>query len=170
MMTAARSPKGFSLVEVLIAVVLVGLSITALVVANNSFTQANSFGADLSTAEFLVEQIRELTTMLPVVDPDVTTWTILGPEEATLADYDDVDDFDGFDSAALGGPIDAGKQPLTSFAAFRQQVTVQRVNPSNFDEIWADDHDPPSDFVRVTVTVLQNNTQISSTSWIRARY
>ena len=30
---------------------------------------ANVAGADLSTAEFLVEQIRELTTMLPVVDP-----------------------------------------------------------------------------------------------------
>ena len=55
-------------------------------------------------AEFLIEQIRELTTLLPVIDEDETT-TTLGPEtgEAALADYDDVDDFDGFTSATFIG-------------------------------------------------------------------
>ena len=70
--------RGFSLIEVLIATVLIGLSIAALVAANGSFSMANVTGADLSTAEFLAEQIRELTTMLPVADPAVTIWTTLG--------------------------------------------------------------------------------------------
>jgi len=73
---------------VLIAVVLVGLAITALLVANSSFTIANGAGTDLSTAEFLIEQIRELTAMLPVIDPQSST-TTFGPEETNLADYDD---------------------------------------------------------------------------------
>ena len=167
MMATARSPKGFSLVEVLIAVVLVGLSITALVVANNSFTQANSFGADLSTAEFLVEQIRELTILLPVVDPETTTATFgPEPEEAGLASYDDIDDFDG---ATFSPPISASanRAVLNDLAGFSQEVTVQNLSPSNFDTVVADHSSP---FIRITVNVRQNGELISSTNWIRARY
>jgi prepilin-type N-terminal cleavage/methylation domain-containing protein len=169
-MAHSACKRGFSLIEVLIATVLIGLSIAALVAANGSFSMANVTGADLSTAEFLAEQIRELTTMLPLVDPAVTTWTTLGPEsgETTVAAYDDVDDFDGFDSATLGAPISAGRTTLPDLAAFRQQVTVQKVNPSNFDQTWADN--TTSNFARVTVTISQNGRQISSASWIRARY
>lgn len=163
-MAATRNPKGFSLIEALIAVVLVGLSVTALVVANHSFTQANSFGADLSTAEFVIEQIRELTVLLPVVDPETTT-APFGPEETGLAAYDDVDDFDG---ATFSPPISANRATLSDLAGFSQEVTVQKVSPSNFDTVVPDDD--LSAFVRITVNVLQNGQQISSTNWIRARY
>ncbi len=161
--------QGFTLIEVLIATILVGLSIAALVGANSSFTMANGAGTDLSTAEFLVEQIRELTTLLPVVDPAVaagTRVTVLGPESGEiLATYDDVDDFDG---ASFSPPIGANKTVLTEFAAFSQQVTVDKVSPSNLDLVVADTFD--SAFVRVTVRVLQNGRQVVSASWIRARY
>jgi len=169
-MSSTRSRNGFTLIEVMIAVVLVGLSITALAVATNSFTLANGVGADLSTAEFLVEQIRELTTMLPVADPTVTTWTTLGPEsgETTVAAYDDVDDFDGFNSATLGAPINANKAPLNDLVGFSQQVIAQKVSSSNFDTVVADADSSP--FVRVTVNVRQNGDLISSATWIRARY
>ena len=49
--------RAFTLVEVMIAVVLIGIAIAALVASNAAFTQANSFGIDLSTAEFLIEEI-----------------------------------------------------------------------------------------------------------------
>jgi prepilin-type N-terminal cleavage/methylation domain-containing protein len=172
-MAQSVSPKGFSLIEVLIATVLVGMAIAALVAANGSFSMANVAGADLSTAEFLVEQIRELTTMLPVVDPALPPGAavmVLGPEagESSVTAYDDVDDFDGFDSAPLGAPISAQGTPLTNLAVFSQRVTVQKLNPSNFDQTWLDD--TASNFVRVTVSILQNGRPISSASWIRARY
>jgi len=164
------SIRGFSLIEVLIATLLIGLSIAALMAANGSFSMANVAGADLSTAEFLIEQIRELTMMLPVADPAVTTWTTLGPEsgETTVAMYDDVDDLKGFDSATLGAPISAQRTPLPDLAAFRQTVTVQKLNPTNFDETWADNSS--SNFVRITVTIWQSGRSISSASWVRARY
>jgi len=165
-MAAARSRAGFSLIEIMISIILVGMSITALVVANNAFTMANGAGADLSTAEFLIEQIRELTIMLPVSDPTATSWTTFGPEEASLADYDDVDDFD---NATFSPPISTGtdRPVLRDFAAFSQHVTVENVDASNFDTVVAD---RSSDFVRITVTVSENGDLISSTSWIRARY
>jgi len=156
--------RGFSLIEVLIATLLVGLSIAALLAANGSFSMANVAGADLSTAEFLVEQIRELTTMLPVADPAGTSWTTFGPEEASLAGYDDVDDFD---NATFSPPINASRAPLNDLAGFSQQVIVQNVSSSNFDTVAGDCLTP---FVRITVNILQNGRQISSASWIRARY
>lgn len=162
-MKAARHRKGFTLIEVLIATVLVGLAIAALLLASQSFTMANASGADLSTAEFLIEQIRELTALLPVIDPEGGT-TTFGPEEAGLAAYDDLDDFDG---ATFSPPINAGRAVLNNFAAFSQQVTVENVNASNFEQVVTDHG---SSFVRVTVSVRLNAKEISSVSWIRAQY
>jgi prepilin-type N-terminal cleavage/methylation domain-containing protein len=158
-----QSNSGFSLIEVLIAVILVGLAIAALIAANSSFTEANAEGTELSTAEFLIEQIRELTAMLPVVDPNTGT-TVFGPEEAILADYDDLDDFDG---ASFSPPIASDRETLSGLAAFSQQVIVENVNAANFEDVVADHN---SYFVRVTVKVFLNSRQISSTSWIRAQH
>jgi prepilin-type N-terminal cleavage/methylation domain-containing protein len=157
--------RGFTLIEVLIATILVGLSIAALVGANGALTMANGAGTTQSTAEFLAEQIRELTAMLPVVESGTSTPTF-GPEplETTLSSYDDLDDYDGI---VFSPPIAANKAVLTEFAGFSQQVTVQNVSQSNLDQVVAD---LGSQFVRVTVRVLQNGREICSASWIRARY
>jgi hypothetical protein len=146
-------------------VILVGLSIAALVAANGSFTMANATGAEMSTGEFLVEQLRELTAMLPVSDPAATDWDTFGPEadELDVAGYDDVDDFEG---ASFSPPINAGRQVLNEFASFTQKVTVENISQGDFDTPVAD---RASDFVRVTVTVFHNAEQISSATWIRAR-
>jgi prepilin-type N-terminal cleavage/methylation domain-containing protein len=162
-MPDVRYKDGFTLIEVLIAILLVGLAITALVVANGAFTIANGAGADLSTAEFLIEQIRELTALLPVVDPE-TTIAIFGPEEASLAGYDDLDDFNG---ASFSPPISADRQVLNDFTAFSQQITVENVSGTNFEQVVSHHSSP---FVRVTVSVRLNSKEISSARWIRARY
>jgi len=154
---------GFSLVEVLVAIMIIGLALAALAGANMAFTKANGAGTDLSNAEFLVEQIKELTTLLPVIDQQTGAATF-GPEEAALADYDDLDDFDG---ANFSPPISADRQTLSELAAFSQQVTVQNVSASDFELVVADHS---SDFVKITAKVFLNSKLISSTSWVRARY
>lgn len=152
---------GFTLVEVLVAVILVGLAIACLLAASSSFTSANATGLDLSTAEFLTEQIKELTALLPVVDPNTGT-DVFGPEEAALADYDDLDDFD---EASFSPPINADREALSNFAAYTQQVSVENVNAADFEQVVGDH---TSDFVRVTVKVSLNAQEITSTSWLRA--
>ncbi|UCD49060.1 MAG: prepilin-type N-terminal cleavage/methylation domain-containing protein [Phycisphaerales bacterium] len=172
-MRVLRRDKGFSFVEILISIILVGLSITALLSASTSFTMANGAGADLSTAEFLVEQIRELTALLPVMDPAITfdQWTSLtaGGDEPTVYDYDDVDDFNGFDSTSLGAPIDANRNPVTALSAFSQSVVVQKVSQGDFNLVKAASSTDTA-FIRVTVTVSLNGREITSASWIRANY
>lgn len=156
--------NAFTLVEVLIAVILVGLAVAALVGANISFTRANGAGADLSTAEFLIEQIRELTALLPVVDPQTETATFGSEEGTVLANFDDIDDFA---NTTFCPPINASRTAMTDFAAFSQQITVQNVSASNFELVVAEHS---SHFVRITVEVFLNSEKISSDSWIRARY
>ena len=135
--------SGFTLIEVLIAILLIGLAIASLVAANSSLTQANGVAVDLSTAGFLIEQIKERTTLL---------------------DYDGLYDFD---DVTFWPPKNANGEDLNDLAAFSQEITVQNVSDSDFDQVVAD-HDPDSHFVRVTVKVLLNSREISSASWIRA--
>lgn len=156
--------KGFTLIEVLIGILLVGLAIVALISANGSFTQANGAGIEMSTAEFLVEQIRELTAVLPVIDPNTGTATF-GPEASeTLATYNDLDDFNG---ASFSPPISADRIALADLDAYTQQITVENVNASNFEQVVSNHS---SSFVRVTVKVFINTREISSAGWLRSRY
>ncbi len=166
-MRETKQDSGFSLIEALFAIMLVGLAVASLLAANSAFTKANGAGTDLSTAEFLVEQIRELSALLPVVEPNTpeSAVDVFGPETGeTLATYDDLNDFDGL---TFSPPIDAGRNPLADLAAFSQQITVQNVNASNFEQAVADHG---SSFVRVTVKVYLNSKEITSATWLRARY
>ena len=146
-----RNPKytmrdirsGFTLIEVLVATILVGLAIASLVGANISFSQANGAGSDLSTAEFLAGQIRERMAMM------------------------NYSNLQSLDDAVFSPPIDADGQQLSAFPSFSQQVTVENVSTSDFEQVVADGS---SDFVRITVEVSQNNQTLSSTSCVRADY
>jgi hypothetical protein len=90
-----------------------------------------------------------------------------GESFSNLATLDDVDDLDGFNSTSVGAPINAQRTALTNLAAFSQHVTVQRINPSDFD---LPDTTGNSNFVRITVDIRENGRPVSSASWIRARY
>ena len=141
-----RYKSGFTLVEVLIATILVGLAIASLIGANISLTRANGVGANLSTAEFLIEQIRE---------------------RAIAADYDDLYTLEHFDGVSFSPPINADGNDLNNFAAFTEQITVENIDATNFENTVVDHS---SNFVRVTVRIFLNSREISSTSWIRAWY
>ena len=163
-MKNTRCRDGFTLIEVLISILLVGLAIVSLVSANGAFTQANGAGVELSTAEFLIEQIRELSTVLEVIDPNTGIATF-GPETGeTLADYDDLDDFHG---AVFSPPISADRNSLIDLNAYSQQITVENVSASDFEQVVSNHG---SFFVRVSVKVFLNTKEISSARWLRSQY
>jgi prepilin-type N-terminal cleavage/methylation domain-containing protein len=132
--------KGFTLIEILIVVVLLGMAMAAIVASNVAFTQATAQAAQLSTAEFLIEQIRELTALLL---------------------YNDVDDFNG---AVFNPPIDCQQRQLTDFSDYSQAVTVENLSAN----LQPAGPDPNSPFVRVTVRILYQNNEITKASWIRS--
>jgi type II secretory pathway pseudopilin PulG len=133
--------NGFTLVEVLFAAMLLGLVIAALAASSGAFTMANGYGVDLTTAEFLSQEMRELTA---------------NEDFATLVA--------SYDGQTFNPPKDISNADMTDFSEFSQQVDIDYVESGNFDTIVTG----PTDFVRVTVTITKNGVPINSTSWIRA--
>ena len=137
-----KTRGGFTLIEALFAAMLLGLVIAALAAASGSFTMANGYGMDLTTAEFLIEEVRERTANIDV--------------DTLLASYD---------GQTFSPPIDVSGVDMTDFSQFGQQVEIDYVESGNFTNTVTG----PTDFVRVTVTVTKGGQPISSTSWIRAQ-
>ncbi len=132
---------GFTLLEAALATVIIGVGVLALIEAHQAFLRANSWSTNAAQATYLANEIREYMRGLPRHDPvtglyldaggDLHGW---GPDagEVTLADFDDVDDFDGplstgllfswqgtegLDDNDLPGPIDATGNPVPMILA-----------------------------------------------------
>lgn len=142
---------------------MVGVAVASLLAVNGALTQVNAAGIELSTAEFLLEEIRELTASLTVVDPETGTDTFGVESGETLVSYDDLDDLDGI---TFSPPIDINRSQLSNFSVFSQVITVENVSTSDLT-VTVGDHLSP--FVKVTVGIVVNGREISSSSWIRAQ-
>lgn len=136
-----KQATGFTLLEALFAAMLIGLVIAAIAVSSGASTMANGIGIDLSTAEFLIEEIREQTTTMTF------------------------DEVVAYPAMPINPPIDISGTAMPEFSAFSQQVSVQYLNEANLQTVVAG----PTGFVRVTVTITKNNTPLSSASWVRAQ-
>ena len=132
---------GFSLIEAMVASVIIGIAVVGLLLSSGSLTKVNAAGIEISTAEFLIEEVKTRC--------------------ASMA-YDDLPAFVG----TYSPPQDIYGTALTNFSTFSQQVTVENVSNSDFTIIVATGG---SDFVRVTTKILLNGSEISSADWIRAR-
>jgi prepilin-type N-terminal cleavage/methylation domain-containing protein len=164
MTTLNKNARAFTLLEVLVAIMIVAVVVTSLIVSTSSLNSVNASGIDMSTAEFLVTEIRAITDQLPVLDPGGGPY-VFGPEigESTVAAYDDVDDFD---DASFSPPIDYDRNALNDFAEFTQNVTVESVANNDPSQAVTD---LSSNLVRVTVDIVKQGRTVTSTSWIRSR-
>jgi prepilin-type N-terminal cleavage/methylation domain-containing protein len=137
-----RQSKGFTLIEAMFAVMLIGLVIAAIAVSSGASTMVNGVSIDLSTAEFLIEELREMTTTMTFDALDTYTETNINP------------------------PIDINGDAMAEFSDFTQLVDIVHVLANDLQTVDGSD---TSDFLRITITITKNNSPISSASWIRAR-
>ena len=119
----AKGRGGFTLLESMMALVIIGVGVLAFVDAQSSFFQSNNWSSRAATGMLLAGEIRELTRGLPRHDPatglSISTGGGGSPVvsgwgrqngEITIDDIDDIDDLDGMSFGATGtfrGPIDA---------------------------------------------------------------
>jgi|TARA_B110000495_G_C22831848_1_gene485336 type II secretory pathway pseudopilin PulG len=152
-MPSTSSRRGFTLVETGLAIIIVSTAMLAMLGANESFSKQNYWGERAAQAARLGGEIRERTMVLTMADP-VTGTETWGPEfgEATVADWDDIDDYDGLDISgwASTGPIDSAGSVIPGMSQWRQAVRVQSVDPTNLAVVVANGS---SEAVRVTVDV-----------------
>jgi prepilin-type N-terminal cleavage/methylation domain-containing protein len=115
-MVRAAAGAGFTLLETLLALVIIGVGVIAVINAQRSFLFSNQWSTQSSAATYLATELREMTRSFARHDRfsggiyfttpgDPDTFTGWGAEagEDTIADIDDLDDLDGvvFGSATL---------------------------------------------------------------------
>lgn len=173
-----RGRGGFTLLESALAVIIVGVGISALMALMGSLTNQNAVAGRMSTAMLLASHIQEGIAGLSFNDP-AYAGTYFGPEPGeALANYNDIDDFDGL---TLCPPIDAARQPIAGLGQYTQVITVLPVygnklnsntNPASLDL-------PKTAYtgsVRVMVRVLYRRTpavpaeEVYRSTWVRTDY
>lgn len=103
-----------TLVEVLMAIVLLAIGLAGMLAAISSGTRVNVKAAQRAQASFLAQEIREWTIRLPMVDPD-------GQIEGDFDDIWDVQDVE------FSPPRDGQGQVITdpALSQWSQRVTVE---------------------------------------------
>ncbi len=185
--------RGWTLIETTLTTIIVGLAVTSLVKLVLSSTQTNRYTQRLTIGALLAENCREMMDNLPFCDPAEATLNF-GPETGeTFLTYNDVDDFDGFDSTnrpdlAAGspiGPVDAARRVITTTVGgvqqvplewlnWRQQIAVDPVDPTNLN-VTLPKTNTARNCLRVTVTISylppgDTNWQlVTQLRWIKTR-
>ena len=155
---------GFTLVEVAIAIVIVGLAVVSLVTASGACTRATHGSRQLTQAVFLAQSIREWSIQLPLTDPDpADEGSPLGPDPNDAQGIpDDLDDLMGM---IFDPPRDGAGSPMSNFQGWSQTVTLTWVDPEALTPVapgW-------TDAVEVQVAVSFEGQPVFTTSWLVTR-
>ena len=162
---AGRRRGGFSLIEVMVAAALMGVGVTAVMVAMRSGTEVNAAGADTTQACYLAQEIREWTLTLPFNDPDPGDQdNPPGPDGSDPQAF--VDDLDDLMDVTYSPPRDAAGTGLTDLSDWSQQIILEWKNPDSLQTTMAAG---TSDVVRVTVNICRNGRPVLNTGWLVSR-
>jgi len=115
---------GFTLLEAIIAMVLVGLVLVAAFHVLGGTTQSTYLSAQSSTGLLLAEGLMAEILPRAYAEPEVENPSI-GPESGESSDrtaFDDVDDYDGWTATP---PEAADGSPLAGYDAWTRSVTVE---------------------------------------------
>jgi prepilin-type N-terminal cleavage/methylation domain-containing protein len=154
--------RAFTLLETMMALIVIGVGVLAFVDAQTSFVRSNSWSSQASTAMLLGNEIREMVRRLPRHDPVTGLYfdaanALVGwgreTGEVTADDIDDIDDLDGIrfgTGGQMAGPIDASGAVIPAITmdgiirldangvpvpleGWSQRVIVEKVDPYNFN-------------------------------------
>lgn len=134
-----RHAAGFTLMEAVFAIMIVGLGVVAMMHLFAAGTEVNATGNDVATGTFLAQQIRAFTDNV---------------EYPYLYAYD---------GGAWYG-VDAEGNPISGLQQFTQALSVEAVNPDDLTTYVGSD----PQLIRLTVTVTQDNQQVARIAWLRA--
>jgi len=160
--TSDFRPLGFTLVEAVVSLVIVaGMLVAALnTVGASRLSQQRT--SQYSRGQLLAEALMAEILRQDYLDPNGTPvfGTEPGESNITRADFDDVDDYDGWSSSP---PVAKDGTPLAGLSGWQRSVTVQWVDPADITQVQASE----TNTKRITVTVSCNNKQVGSLTAIR---
>lgn len=180
----ARKPKrdssggraGFSLVEALIAVLLLAVGTVPLIWGLRLHTEFNYHGSNMSRATALAQEIREWTLNLPFTDPDEGDGgKPPGADGSSPATYvDDLDDLYVEGGLTYSPPVctpdsanPTAVNPLSGLENWSQVITLTWRDPTNPNlEVAAGS----SELIHVHVDILFYDKVYLSTGWLISNY
>jgi prepilin-type N-terminal cleavage/methylation domain-containing protein len=156
---------GFSLIEVAVATVIVGVGVTALMVALAAGTRTNRAGQELTQAVFLAQEIREWTLKLPFSDPDPgDANNPPGPDGTSPQIF--VDDLDDLLNVTYDPPRDGKGTAIAGMAGWSQTIRLTWRNPSDLTSVVTNG---ASDVIHVKVDIARRGCPLLSTGWLVTR-
>jgi len=160
--TARPGRGGFTLIEVAVATILVGLALTAMMVSAASNTRVNDAGTKLTQAELLAQETREWTLSLPFRDQDVGDRdNPPGPDGSDPQVW--VDDLDDLMNVTYCPPRDGLGFAISVLPTWSQTITMTWRDPNELSSTVADG---TSDVIYVNVDVKHHNKLVVSSGWL----
>lgn len=151
--------RGLTLVDLMIGVVIIGISVPALMGAFSSGTQAHAASVQYTKAVHIAQNVREYALSLKHADP-VTG--LAGNHKGNSASFTNVCDMDGWSAS----PVDCTGAAIGGiYSGWTFTAAVKCVAAGNLDSIVADSAASPK---RLTVQVKDHGAVIYTVSWILA--
>ena len=155
---ARKSRAGFTLIDTSMATIMGGIGVASLMSAIAASTRVNNDAKTLTTASFLLQEVREMTADLPFEDPDEEE--IWGPEEVAPANYDDLNDYLQIE---FSPPVAADGTTLNQLNAWSQSIRVVSVDENNVRIVTA----PGSTgMARLEATISLNGVTVLEGTWL----
>ncbi|MHC4986401.1 MAG: type IV pilus modification PilV family protein [Planctomycetota bacterium] len=148
--------KAFSMIELVIAVAVVGGLLAAALTTVGASRGSQFKIARRRQAHLLGEALLAEIAQQPYEDAEARALgTEVGEAGATRANFDDVDDYDGWTD---GPPQLPDGTQLTQFADYARRVTVVYVSPMKLTQVSASD----TGVKRITVAVDFQGSEVAS--------
>ena len=156
--------RGFTLAEIVVTVVLMGIVFIAALTALQGGTTVNYAAADMNTALGLVNEVREWTIDLPFIDPqEHQQGDPVGPNDYYGDGTPMFDDLDDLMNATFSPPRDSRGNPIASLANWQQQVTITWRDPADItQEVTAG----TSGVVFVEAIISKGSEEVLRQGWI----
>lgn len=137
--TRRRHEVGFTLIEAVFSIMIVGLGVVAMMQLFGSGTKVNAYGNHLSSAVFLAEELQSMTD-------DVA--------------FDDLLDYNG---QTYNG-VDANGKSVEGLSRYQQQLLVEGVTPGDLTVYVG----PDPEIIRLTAVVNHQGQELVRMSWLRS--
>lgn len=159
----SRRPRraGFSLLEVAIAIVVLGTAAVALMTATQAGNEVHLAGREISQGSLLAQDVREWTLALAFVDPQTP-----GNPPGLDDPNETPDDLDDLDDATFCPPRNGQGAAVTALTSWKQKVNLTWLDPNDLNTPVADG---TSDIVYVRVEVSNHDRAIVTSGWLVTR-
>ncbi len=168
-LTVSRGRPGFSLVEVVISTLLVGLMLVAAMRSVGASIRAGMSTANRGKALMLAEDLMSEILQTEYIEPVETA--VFGMETSetggTREFFDDADDYDDWDASP---PQAKDGTAIPDLNGWRRKVFVYHLDPDNLQTSLADNDDQGVKWIQVIIESnsqeLANISVIQTTAWI----